>query len=335
MMKLIVFTLAAVLAFILPGRELTPIVKSRLANASIVVLGNSAITHRSRCDRDQRTIPMMMADESGRSVIDLSTPGQLIDQSVNVGGYALGNPGVQRIVFTLSLFDLADFDTTPLQEALLHRAWNRGIVQPSLADRLRANGSALTLLTGRAAGSRAPFEYKGVPYPEYEGIKRDFFSHEKRIMGCPETDGADAGFVEAFHFAQYVQLPIHEPLIDMVASLKRLASDRGVAMDVYLLPINGELMRRFDPLLLERLRLRVQKVSQLFRERGLVLTDLSTLVGNEEFADRWCACGHMLQNGRLKVARSLVGAPSSGTSGPTELARALPARKQAVVSTTY
>lgn len=324
MKRIVLFVVAAVLAFVAPGREIVPLAKSRLNGAHVMVLGNSAITHRSKCDSDQRTIPAMMADESGFTVTDLSTPGQLIDQSVNIAGAGLSNPNLRRIVLTFSLFDLADYDTTPLQEALLHRTWNRQLTQSNLLERVTAQGSAMPLLVGRTPGSRAAFEYKSEHYPEYEGIKRNYFVREKAAMKCPEHDGYDPKFVEAFHAFQYTRLPMHSQLVTLIGRLEREARRSGVKLDVALLPINVELMARMEPALVADLKVRVARVSRALEQQGVTLTDLSAIASNDEFADRWCACGHLLSAGRLKVARQLLEPRRPGARLRTEFARLAP-----------
>ena len=38
---------------------------------------------------------------------------------------------------------------------------------------------------------------------------------------------------------------------------------------------------------------------------GVTAMDLSASLPNSDFADRWCACGHLLDTGRVAVAQSV------------------------------
>lgn len=161
------------------------------------------------------------------------------------------------------------------------------------------------MLIDRSAASRAAFSYQGVSYPDYEGIKREHFAREQSAMKCPEANGVDRRFIEAFHTEQYTLLPIRDQLLTLIGSLSRQAKLRDIALDVYLLPINVSLIEQFDPAMLATVRARIDRLTKTLSGYDIALNDLSGIAPLDQFADRWCACGHLLQDGRRTVAAQL------------------------------
>ena len=89
-MRILLFLAAAILVFLAPSpRDTLPLLQGARSAADTVIVGNYAPSHRSRCDDDQRTVAMMMSDLQQSPVLDLSSPGQLVDESVNIAGLAL------------------------------------------------------------------------------------------------------------------------------------------------------------------------------------------------------------------------------------------------------
>lgn len=314
MAKLLLLAVIALVAFLAPGKEGVPVLSALRTQAPIVVVGNSVIRGRSICDQDLRTIPAMLAEVAGAEVLDLSKGGQTLEQSANLAAVALRNPRVARVVVALSPFAFADHGGLGLQEALMFRTVNPALEAAPLAPRIVQG----TLLSGAPPVSRQAFHYKGVDYPDYEGVKRTFFGAEKQAMRCPESDGANARFVEAFHAFNYVQLPVDAAAVSLLASLNALAAPQRSRLSFTMLPVDYELMARFDPDLAAAARSRTAALLARLRAQGIDVLDLSAAAPNEAFADRWCACGHLNAAGRLRVAQGLVaGQPQASAGAPT------------------
>jgi hypothetical protein len=67
-------------------------------------------------------------------------------------------------------------------------------------------------------------------------------------------------------------------------------------------------MERLGVLRLGVLRERLGHVLRFFAAERLSFVDLSLELSNAHFADRWCACGHLLDSGRLHVVDKIMSA---------------------------
>jgi hypothetical protein len=301
-MRFALFSLAALCAFLVPTTELRTFAKTLRSRADVAMVGNSVMSHASKCDARSEGIAALLAERRGRDVLDLSIPGQLPEEELNLAALALRNPGVRQIVVPMSLADLGDWDTLSLQALLFWRSVNPALPGPSLWGRVGPY-----LLTGPPIASREGFNWEGmkaeVGHPGYDAIK-EHFTLEKQKMGCPENDGFDADFNRAYYENQYVQLPIRRENLDVMGAFASQARARGVRVIWPFLPINLELMQRLQPSAAAAARARVKQLIAALATRDIRVLDLSELVPNDEFADRWCACGHLLLAGRQRVANA-------------------------------
>lgn len=307
--------LALLMALLAPGpAQLAALARVVRSQAPVTLVGNSAIRHHSRCDADPRGIGERLGEALGQPVVDLSDGGQTLEQGANLAAVALrARPG-GTLVVPLSLFDFADWDVLPLQETLAWRTLNPALPAPPLTDRLRAG----RLLQGLEPATRAAFTHRGEAYPGYESVKTRWFAAEQRAMRCPETDGQDLRFIEAFHAFQYAQLPVHAEALALLRALARQARDRGTRTLWVLMPVDLPLMAAMDPTLADAVRARLQTLRERLAEADFAVLDLSDAVPREAFADRWCACGHLLEAGRQTVAQRIAQALSR-LAAPTGL----------------
>jgi hypothetical protein len=140
-----------------------------------------------------------------------------------------------------------------------------------------------------------------VHYPDYDHIK-DRFEAEKRRMQCPENDGLDQNFNRALYAFQYSMLPIRTEILDLIAAFARQARERGVDVIWPISPIDYDLVEHIDPAVARAIKAHVLQLKAAFASRDVRVLDLTELLDNRHFADRWCACGHLQLSGRQRVA---------------------------------
>jgi hypothetical protein len=299
---LVILAAAAVLALCAPfDAKLTPLmIRALSTQARTSIVGNSVLSHASRCDEDPRTLPQMLATDIGQPVLDLSFPGQSLDQAVNLAAIALRNPRTDVVVVPVSLFELFEWDDLSWRAYLMFRLINPAIVARSLTARLLGPEDTATSHPIESA-----FSYAGRDYPDYDLLKATYFTPENAAMPCPENDGVNRDFIAANYHHMYFDFPVASDAIRMLASLGEEARRRDRSLLLVLMPIDSDLIARLDVAGAAALHDTVAHAVDALASRGLHVLDLSASVANAHFADRWCACGHLQDSGRLEVARRI------------------------------
>ena len=127
------------------------------------------------------------------------------------------------------------------------------------------------------------FDYGGTSYPSYDLIKTKFLAEEKKHAACPEGNGHNQQFVEAFFFGSYLY---HRPDLTVVrhfAELNDKAKNKGLL--VVLEAIDVEMMARFN-------RPASEIVDQKDWSKGCARPaspSICHVLRYWLFADRWCA----------------------------------------------
>jgi len=301
---LIILALVAAFAVCIPfDSKVTPLmVKGITTSAPFAMVGDSVITHASRCESDQRSIPRMLADEIGQRVLDLSFPGQSLDESVSLAMTALRNPRLRTVVFPVSATALQEWDTDAIRNYALARLIGPNLRLTGLAER----AASPDRFSGAPFHEDAEFDYDGKHYPGYDGIKASYFDNEMALMRCPENDGADLKFVAAIYYHAYPEYPMLQDNVTLLSSLGAEAARLQKSLVIVVLPINYELMERLAVRDVAVLPERTAAVVAAFQAGGLNVLDLSAIASDSDFADRWCGCGHMLSAGRSKVANQIA-----------------------------
>jgi hypothetical protein len=304
--------LAAVVGYFCPfgnKTDLTVGLRAIRTDASIAVVGNSVVDHSSKCDRVSASIPELLSVYSGMRVVDLSSSGQLLEESSAYAGIVLRNSGVTTIVVLLSYASLADNWAPSLQRASFLDVLSVGKPFPLDAVVRGAGG-----IRGRVLRAHEAFEYNGTKYPDYEGIKARYLETERAAMPCPENNGINRSFIEAYYYHLYHQAAPDDHNLAALVNLSTEARDHGKRVLIAIMPIDYELIDSLDLNKSLQLRQRVWQVVKTLRESGLEVIDSSATLPNDRFADRWCACGHLLLAGRSSVAQML--APLLGSAAP-------------------
>jgi len=297
---LLILALVAAFALCIPfDRNVTPLLaKALTTSATVSIAGNSVLGHVSKCDQDTRSIPRMLADDIHQPVLDLSFGGQSIDEEATLAMAALRNPRIETVVFPISIFELVEWDTEPVRIYALSRLIGPKLHAASLAERAASPGR----FSGASHHSEAAFDYNGQHYPDYDHAKTMFFDQEKALMPCPENDGADARLITASYHHGYLEYPILRDDMALISSLGKEATRLGKSMWFVVLPIDYQLLEKLDGPSATLLRGRATALVAALGADGLNVIDLSASVPNGDFADRWCACGHLLAPGRADVA---------------------------------
>lgn len=265
-------------------------------DAEVAVVGNSVVTHVSKCDVDRRDIPAMLQDALHSEVADLSYGGEPLAESINYAAIALQQPRITTVVLYLGQGSLANPDPNDLQTT----AFFGLVAGPLRVNDLWARLSRGTGITPGAATARLPFRYKGIDYPGYDKIQMTYFADEKARQGCPETLGHDLRFIEANFWTNLVRPQPYWPLLEDIADLQRQADARGKRLVVLFLPNDVAGMRALDPGLAAQVDARRAEIVRRAAALGVAMTEIGPL-SQDGFADRWCACGHLSQAGRLAV----------------------------------
>jgi hypothetical protein len=286
----------------IPTKHVARIVtKLAIRSGAVVVVGPSAVDHRSKCDADQRTIAEMLADELGQAVRDASDGGEMPEESANLAAMAVKLPGVEQVVILVDTDHLTAEFQVQHRDAALFRTLNSAMYDG-------APGSYLDIVAayGGKPETDQPFVYKDMEVAANAALVGWYFPRESSVMPCPENDGSNPGWVEALNH-QYEVVPDFDPAsVRIFAALADAVKRSGRSALLVLLPVDVELLAQFDPDWPKLADRRVAAARQALSGIGMPLLDLSYALPKKDFADRWCACSHMLQSGRQAVAAAIT-----------------------------
>ena len=266
---------------------------------TIAFVGNSVIDHVSRCDIDTRTIPEMAGAVAGRPALDLSYGGQSFAESINYAALALRKRAVRDVVIYVSLTQLSEDGFLDIRDQAFFGLVNGDLTVNDVAARIEV---APSVAMAASTAERA-FTYKGVRYPDYAGLKTRYFSVEKAAMGCPENRGQNPAFIEANYWNAYARTPLRAGALADLAALGARATTARKALHVVLMPVDYEDLHALDPALEAQVRAAAATARQRLAGAGVTVIDLTSDTPAGDFVDRWCACGHLGEGGRLAVAR--------------------------------
>jgi hypothetical protein len=275
--------------------------------APIAIAGNSSIAHVSKCDSDGRTLLEMIQDQTAEKTEGLNYNGQSFDDSIQFTSAALQNQKIKSVIVLFSLAGLQQWDQGSLQRYLFFKLLNPSLQEATLRSRVFSPA----ILNGEASEGFLSFRYKGVEYPEYKQMLATYFERESEDMPCPERDGKDLRFIEAYYDHNYLRYPLRAENFDLLASMAEEASRRGKQFLLVIAPIDFDLMNQLNPEMAASVRAKEGLVFQVLKRRKVNVLDLGDALRNEDFADRYCACGHMVESGRRKAAQAIADALTS------------------------
>jgi hypothetical protein len=265
------------------------------------VLGNSVVDHVSKCDQDRRSLPELIAEATGMKTLDLSYPGQALEESLNLGALALKVKSVSQLILFASITGFTDHDTLDLQSVLFFRAVGNSFAANEVVPRLQRG----VLIFPAVQPRHRPFGYDGTGYPDYNGVAAQYFEREQHAMACPETRGNDDRFIEAYFWNNIVRPVPWLPNVSDVARLQVMARRSDKPLTIVLLPTDFPDLAAVNPrLAADAMGRRSELVAALKRE-DLDILDASDIIDAEGFSDRFCACGHLTERGRRALFAAL------------------------------
>ena len=293
----------AILVAPVPDTDFAAAVVHQRGGSPVVAVGNSIVDYVGRCDSDRRTIPQLLADRTGLKVADSSWGGQSVGTSVALAAIALKAKNVRVVVVPVAANALSFGDSLPLQTLSFARLTGGYLESADYAARLR-NGIGLS---PSVAPYQQPFSYKGVHYPDYNGIKIKYLSSEVAHTVCPENLGVNRRFLAGYYWANYNAGTVQAALLRDLARLQAKAKGEGKRVVVVLLPLDFEDAAALGPDVAAAMARRRREVLAAAGIAGLDMLDLSGGEPVSSFAQRWCACGHLSEQGRHHVVDRLAG----------------------------
>jgi hypothetical protein len=277
---------------------------ARLPDQVIVMYGNSVNRHVSKCDADRRTLPEMIGSLAGTPVVDISKGGMSIAEYRDVNAWIAGKARPRIVIAPLMIdmtraygYSAPDLIGRHLIYSALALKWPHRI-----PDLLVGDGGARHVSAERLT-------YNGRYYGNGPEIQANFYSKEKALAPCPEIDGVDLEFVRFSHWRASQAISTTSRFTEEVDALIRQVTQVQSKILFVLMPENVTLFDASLDRMEQAHRMQVWKwMVDEFSTRGALFMDLSRLVPRDEFVDRWCACGHLDDRGRMRVAREIASA---------------------------
>lgn len=269
--------------------------------AKIVLFGNSINIETSSCDSDKSNLPTMLQTASGIEVNDISKGGMSSSEFYSLA--KLLPPAASQRIVVMPIGEYAS-ETFSVSDSFKR---NQIAVRELFVSLITNTKSyLLPTLTG-AFRQPESYEYQGVNYGSYADFKLSHMAVEKAQMRCPEPNGFDPHFVEFMHWKAYgLPVAIDTQGLSSLDSLHTYLEQRGTKLITFLVPANIELMRTLENDTIAKVfEDNVTKIKDALDTTKVPYLDLSQALPNKAFSDRYCACGHLNDEGRARVAEEI------------------------------
>ena len=117
--------------------------------------------------------------------------------------------------------------------------------------------------------------------------------------------------ISATYYHRVVEYSPSPSLAQLIASLSRHLQTEQKSLMFVLLPLNFDYLGRLDPTWPDLVKQRRETFLAELRKGGVRVLDLSELLPNAEFIDRWCGCTHFSDTGRKQIVGRIAGLLSS------------------------
>jgi hypothetical protein len=300
-------------------------------NKKIVIFGNSVNKHYSKCDNDKSGIGEMLERYSDMSVLDVSKGGLSLAEFKDMNKVVLTYSKPDFIVIPVepnSDFKMSEFSNEIALKGIFYsvvsfkgidnypvwsvpmRKWITDTIWP-----VESNSNS-----GDMKGNITLFKRNYYPKSS-EKLMKKFFVDEKDSMVCPEGNGKDLNFIEYNYWKIYFENGYVDNLDRLISMVSDIRTTKSVPI-VCIYPVDIELIKDIsDPEVYELIYLNVKKIKSILRDNRIDYLDLSHSLDNSRFTDRWCACGHLNQNGRSFVAYAIAEKIKSIVERPTRALR--------------
>jgi hypothetical protein len=253
----------------------------------VLYVGDSVIKASSKCDKDKRSIAEMVSAMTGKSSNDLSRGGMRIDEGIEIAKINASNTSPEIVILPLAV-------TTHLlaaKEQLIGReAWFKLLLQKR---EMRVDLEAT--------------EYKGRQFGDYASFSKVFFPAEQKAQGCGIESLADREFVEFMYWRNFVRDPDFDSGAKLwIEEIKKIEKYTQ-RLIVVLMPFNHHKVEEyFGESERARIQASVDNVATTLQAAGIETLNLSNKLESGHFTDVYCACGHLNERGRKKVADALA-----------------------------
>ena len=277
------------------------------SRATVAIVGPSTIDYVSNCDTDRRTVPAMISELAGRSVLDLSVGGQPLSDSLNLAALSGGAPSITDVVLPIA-YPYSDDSTTP--------AYSRLLIYKALMPRFAVFAAASVRdfwsgLTGKPERVERGYRFEGRSYPDYRKLSAGELAREKSLASCPEVVSHNPAFTRSYFWWGYVEVQENPGLYQLVTALDARLARGGKRLHVVVLPSNLEVLGRFDRSWAGIVRNGEARLVARLTRRGIHVIDLSSGFASNEFSTQWCGCIHLNEKGRLHISEAIAAAVAS------------------------
>lgn len=268
---------------------------------AVYLLGNSVIDHSSKCDKDHRSIAAMLSAAMGTEVVDMSKGGMQFSEYTDIVSLLSTKQNAATLVVPL-VPDMTD-------EAYWHRNDDifRHLGYSAASFRFPTRLKDLVPVKSPVNIDNTPQVFEGRRYGTAKEIQTRFMAKEKAATACPEIDALDADFFRYSHWRQASRIGPSDRFASELHRINQVARDQRWQVIYVLMPLNKNGYERTGEALSTQKIQQIQAwmVTQLAM-MGADFIDLTDSVKSSSFVDRWCACGHLGDDGRQVVALALA-----------------------------
>lgn len=269
------------------------LVKGLNGNGKIWFFGNSVIKHSSKCDADHRSISDMFAAAINQPVVDMSRGGMRTGRMLDI----------VEVLVTLGLKPKAVYIQVPLDGDVVAQLNETSGAKAFFNTNFSELTHKLNLTEDSQIGSIKRVEFNGHYYGDYNEFSKSYFVVEKQQRTCPEGMGVNRDFIAFMYLRNFLEKKAYANATQEVSRIQTLVN-KGVKIVFWIAPVNSEdISTLHGSASIKELSAYKNNIVNLMK--NFTVVDMSFTLPANYFADRWCACGHLNDEGRLSVVSQL------------------------------
>jgi hypothetical protein len=251
--------------------------------------GNSVIQHSSQCDENHESIAKMFEVMINKPVVDMSRGGMTIDRMVDI----------TETLKSLGIKPKAVYFQIALSNDFVKSISKNSGIEAYINSNLKLIKTKVGLST---EDSKTKTSFNNKYYGNYSDFSKKYFITEKKNASCPEHLGVDQDFIAFMYWRNF--LDRNEVVkIEHFERFRELKKS-GIHSVLWIAPVDYEDIKTLHGV--ERLaEINEYRNEILKATKDLNVVDLTFDLPSSSFADRWCACGHLNEDGRNLVAVKL------------------------------
>ncbi len=270
------------------------LVKGLNGHGKIWFFGNSVIRHSSKCDTDHRSISDLFAAAIHQPVVDMSRGGMRTGRMLDI----------VEVLVALGLKPKAVYIQVPLDGDVIAQLNEISGVKGFFTTNFSELKHKLNLTEGSQIGSMKRVAFNGHYYGDYGEFSKKYFVIEKQQRTCPETMGVDKDFIAFMYWRNFLEKNADTSAAQEMNRIQTLVN-KGIKIVFWIAPVNSEdISALHGSASIQGLSAYKNNIVNLMK--NFTVVDMSHTVPANHFADRWCACGHLNDEGRLSVVSQLI-----------------------------